>query len=419
MMNDLTEGEEFAAMAGETVPAAPTNIEVKVRPYLSSKLKSFCDSCFSDSTGRVPEELDEKLEWLFTNAQNVLIGEDEIIDLLEQPLPRVACKAEEELQSRLYGLVEKIESRQKNQNFIKQVYTEFARKTYHYSNELSDLPDLLAAFNTTGDLQHNKEINFIHGQYMAWKSEVASLINILGSDSDNYELQAKFVRNFWRLEKTVIRLIEVHLPTLRKKFAERSRLRRSLQTLTRIPDLTWNKVKRDQQLQEQELSGNFELNKDQRSDPTFMELLDLLGYRKYCTIGDLCNYLVKTGECKATSATASKVKAVKRKFRGLQPAGEEGKDYKILKATETHVRDQQAPGVGYEIFGLIQGRTKFETKTVIDYIWCRLLVHQVRDQIALETSNSGKKKINPKSISPEEVASEMKLPVGKVWMLLG
>ena len=47
------------------------------------------------------------------------------------------------------------------------------------------------------------------------------------------------------------------------------------------------------------------------------------------------------------------------------------------------------------------------------------MVQQVREVIAHELSNSGKKKIHPKSISPEEVASEMDLPVGKVWMLLG
>lgn len=419
MINSLTEGEEFAAMAGQTLPPQPTMVEAKIRPYLSSKLKVFCDSCFSESTGKVPKELDEKLEWLFENAESVLISEEEILELLEQPLPRVAKKAEEELQSRLYGLVEKIESRYKNPDFIKQVYLDFTRKAYQYDRQLSEIPRLLEELDTITDTRFNKDVIFIRDQYFRWKHDVSELVNLLGGDPDNYELQKKFVSGFWRREKSILRMIEKDLPVLRQKCAERSRLRRSLQTLTRIPDLTWNKVKRDQQLQEQELSGNFELKEEQRANPTFMRLLDLLGYRKYCTIGDLCNYLVETGECKATSATASKVKAVKRKFRGLRPAGEEGKDYKILKATETHVKDQQAPGVGYEIFGLIQGRTKFETRQVIDYIWSKLMVQQVREVIAHELSNSSKKKIHPKSISPEEVASEMGLPVGKVWMLLG
>jgi hypothetical protein len=419
MIKRPSDGEEFAAIAGQTTPAPPTNVEVKVRPYLSSKLKTFCDSCFTDSTGKVPQELDEKLEWLYDNSQGVLISEHEIIDLLQQPLPRVAKKAEQELQSRLYGIVEKIESRQNNPAFIKDLYREFSHKTFYYDEQLRDLPGLIQELDTVTNLDFNKEVRFIKNQYVIWKKDVREMVNIVGNDPDNFQLQLRFVRRFWQLEKTVVRLIEVQLPRLRQMFAERSRLRRSLQTLSRIHDLSWNKVKRDEQLQKQELSGNFELSEKQRKNPNFMKLLDLLGYRKYCTIGDLCNYLVQAGECKATSASTSKVKAVKRKFRGLRPAGEEGKDYKILKATETHVRDQQALSVGDEIFGLIQGRTKFETRQVIDYIWSKLMVQQVREVIAHELSNSGKKKIHPKSITPEEVASEMDLPVEKIWMFLG
>ena len=111
-----------------------------------------------------------------------------------------------------------------------------------------------------------------------------------------------------------------------------------------------------------------------------------------------------------TGSIQAQAKAVKRKFRGLEPAGQIGLDYNEIEAKESHYKDGTAFAVGDRIYTFIKGRTKFNTFEVLCYLHNK---HQVEDTRKKLRSYFGRKP------TPEEIAEKMELKVDQIGKYLG
>ena len=133
-----------------------------------------------------------------------------------------------------------------------------------------------------------------------------------------------------------------------------------------------------------------------------MSYFHRLGEGKTCDLDDLARVLGKQD-----AGAQTKLKAIRRKFIGLRPLGEEGVDYRVAAATKNHVKDNVARDVGFPIFTFVKGRTKFDTVEVIDFLITQRKMDEIVAQIRKEL---GRKPTR------QEVATEIGLDESRVGM---
>lgn len=124
-------------------------------------------------------------------------------------------------------------------------------------------------------------------------------------------------------------------------------------------DLQIQKVKLEYNKKIQELSAEkHEINNQIESIKNFIPLIPI-DDRTDLSIDEIAMYMGK-----AHLTRQGQTKYVKRKFKNIRPLGSEGKDYRKIKATKTHVKDQTADYIGQEIYVFIQSRTRFSSSLV-------------------------------------------------------
>lgn len=124
-------------------------------------------------------------------------------------------------------------------------------------------------------------------------------------------------------------------------------------------DLEIQKVKLEYNKKIQELSAEkYDIDNQIESIKNFMPLIPI-DDRTDLSIEEIAMYMGK-GHLTRQGQT----KYVKRKFKNIRPLGLEGKDYRKIKATKTHVKDQTADYIGQEIYAFIQSKTRFSSTLV-------------------------------------------------------
>ena len=124
-------------------------------------------------------------------------------------------------------------------------------------------------------------------------------------------------------------------------------------------DLEIQKVKLEYNKKIQELATKkYDINNQIESIKNFKPLIPI-DDRNNLSVCEVAMYMGK-----GHITPQGQIKYVKRKLKGVRPLGLEGKDYRKIKATQSHVNDQTADYVGQEIYTFIQSRTRFSSSLV-------------------------------------------------------
>jgi len=124
-------------------------------------------------------------------------------------------------------------------------------------------------------------------------------------------------------------------------------------------DLEIQKVKLEYNKKIQELSAEkYDIDNQIKSIKNFIPLIPI-DDRTELSIEEIAMYMGK-GHLTRQGQT----RYVKRKFKNIRPLGLEGKDYRKIKATKTHVKDQTADYIGQEIYTFIKSKTRFSSTLV-------------------------------------------------------
>lgn len=376
--------------------------------------------------GAVPE-----IPTILREAKKAGISDDEVMEIFSEPLPKDDDDAKNDLRDRLVGLFERIDHRQTDIEARLSFGIQQIRNLYEYHKKISNFKPVLSTYRALiNRLDWDPKIlNLISGKVMQWDDITGDNFGaILETDAVQALLEANCVENmeaakededlvdlledvqsyYSQLKEIAEDLIHKQFPWVRKQVAELKNISRALELFTQIPREHYMESTRELLLSDLDIE---ELKKDAgckdfRGNVWLNNLLDEFHYKKHCDIKLLASYVSKTGKVGKRQA---QVKAVKRKFRGLIPAGVEGVDYKIEVAQQSHVNDGTARKVGDIVVSFINSQsnpTKFHTKDVIRYIHLKEIIGEVETQL--------KKELGHKP-TPEEVAHEMDLPVEKIW----
>ena len=369
---------------------------------------------------------------LVFEADRLGIPEEDLLKAFMDPLPPRDDEAKLELKSRLLALFATPEDLSQNMftsliyayrclNKLREMDSKIRRvipKLARYFNNLKRF-DKFALPAQYAELEHIQyQINFFQSDVTERieafdESEIGKKLKkrmkkpeAIPLDQDELnEALAPFKEMYKIWKPKAERLIYSDFPWILKKLKEITTFKRSIKLLEQLPKNSW-KIDEDNSLFTEDEISELKEKHNKFPEEWLLEQLDRLGRRKYCNISRLASLVSKSGKQVSPQA---ELKAVKRKFRGLLPAGVEGEDYKVVKAKKSHVLDGTARQIGDPVFAYIQGRTRFETERVINYLEMKLMLTLVMEQLLDELGHKP---------SPDEIASEMDLPVGAIWPLL-
>lgn len=410
--DDIT---ELRAIGGDFHPAEESFPSVSEFFRMFEKYKKFQHF---DSVPRLNE--------IIHDAVQAGIPRIEVEEVFYEPLPTKIEDAKVELVRRLIGLEQRIKIQlnkpqarmAKALEYLAELEKLDAQINFEAStiNEYSELVGVLGA-----DDKFSKHISYLFNNWREsvtnklkklWSSEIGDLLQSQNQDFSNPDLDRELmaITSLYIQNKDQAHdLINRHLPWVRQQLQHLKHAKRAVELFKDIPMDAWKGGSQGVVFTPEEIE---ELNSFSESSRFFGEIwlnnkLSQLNWRKYCTISSMASLVLKPGKKVSTQA---QVKAVKRKFRGLKPAGKEGTDYKVITATKTHVKDGTAFEEGQQIYSYIQGRTKFNTKSVIQYLHHKEQIQQVQAQLRKELGHKP---------TADIIAREMGLPVNLVWMFLG
>lgn len=357
----------------------------------------------------------ERLRKLIGDAKGSYISDEEISAVFSKPLPKADKDAEKELLERVRALRERIKS---SKNYgttsitalkvaliktdthalklfqLRQVIQEFKDKDLtDLGVSASMLESMLFKISQWVDSVRNP---FEQIQDSAWYEDLLNDLEVR-FDRSRWEKVENFISSYNQHKIEVEHLVNKQLPyllTVKKKLWH---IKRALRIFNDITPKAPSNVSA--------VENFFVPTEKQSADPMFMECLSKLGFRKTCDVEDLARLLGKEDK-----ANITKIKAVKRTFKGLPPIGKPGVDYKLTTSTEAHVKDGVAVRVGKPLINYIQGRTRFDTESAINLYMIVLIVKQVAQQLRKELGHKP---------TLEEVASEMGLHPDKLRYVYG
>ena len=343
---------------------------------------------------------------LLSELEDASISFSEILEQFTKPLPKGEDEARKKLESRLHSLKEKADQHQKNPTFSIVRATNVLRDAWGYSEKLYKLRRLVSVLRS-----HDLTLWGVTDSYLesivfkleTWSMAVEDIVFAIedadwldafrnGEDTYKFteadrQLITDFLIGFSANKLLADDLIERQLPYLQGIKKQLWHTKRALRIFGELkaPVAPSGVVATAMQ--------TYTPTDQERSNPFFMRCLDLLGWQQTCGVDDLANLLGKGDKAQIT-----KIKAVKRWFKGLKPLGIEGKDYRLAEATESHVKDGVAVEVGARIVNYIQGRTRFSTQQAIYQHDMVTKVRQVTQQLRKELGHKPTRKL---------VASEM------------
>lgn len=354
----------------------------------------------------------QKLRDLVDNAESVSIPSDEIIELFAEPLAKEDSEANKQLLDRLKALRSKVAHQRKDDSsFMYRLRQAILRSSRH--NAVIE-----EAIKIRQEISRDEEANFKQAQVLfdnvgsrvvAWQQGVGAQWNeIVGVgwdlelvtgqevtlDDSQMEKARSFLSSYNRHFRETEYLVNKLFPQLQALKKKIWHFRRGLRLFGGLVPQPVSNV---------EATEVFTPTKQQKDNPMFMHCLNKIGFKKTCDFEDLAILLDK-GHCKQIT----KVKAVKRWFKILRPLGEEGVDYKVIQATESHVRQGVAVEVGAPVINYIKGKTFFDTKEAIEVFITVWKVKEVKSVLRQELGHKP---------TLEEVANEMGLdPVKLKWV---
>lgn len=345
----------------------------------------------------------ERLRKLIGDAKGSYLSDEEIGAVFSKPLPKADVDAEKELLERVSALRERIKNTKDHGHAsitslkvaliktdthaiklfqLRQVIQEFK------DQDLTDLgvsSSMLESFLFKIDQWADAvRTPFEEIQNSAWFEELISDQKV-GFDQSRWTKVENFINAYNSHKIEVEHLVNKQLPYLLGVKKKLWHIKRALRIFNDLAPKSPSNVTASDDV--------FVPTEDQLSDPTFMKYLSRLGFRKTCDVEDLARLLGKEDK-----ASITKIKAVKRWFKGLKPLGIEGEDYKRVDATEAHVRDGVAVKAGRKIVNYIQGRTRFSTEQAIYQHDMVTKVRQITQQLRKELGHKP---------TLEEVANEM------------
>ncbi|MDC0157295.1 hypothetical protein OAK38_06015 [Verrucomicrobia bacterium] len=380
------------------------------------KFNALTASLFRDGKFSPVEPISEKkLNKLLAEANEVQLTKDDVLPVFDEPLPVDGEQARAELVERLLALCERIEFRRKNPLVgLNECHEKFSEMFELRCKQIKSTQRLLDDYldHEEADLDLASRVDDSLSNWLSVVDPLLKRVEQLKEQVDESGRQLvrslpkqaleeanEILEQVSALEKQFDRVILVQRQTLKKELDRIKNRKRALALLANINDLAWTPAARAKRLE------GIDLPDEITGNPQLMSAFEKLGCKKLCTVSDLAK-IVPSNRANSERSAAAKAKAVKRYFRGLLPVGKPGEDYKIASAKESHVKDQTAKEVGDRIYTLVQGRTKFDTAKVLEYLLLKGKVQQMVDQIEMELGHSP---------TDEEVAREIGLGEEKLW----
>jgi hypothetical protein len=378
-----------------------------------------------------------RLNDILADAALVGIPEVEIKEIFSEPLPSDDESAKMALRDRMVGLYNSIDERKNNPRvsmsrgllFWKRLL-DYDRKIRAFESKLNEYMDLCERLNTE-DWQYAK---WIYDKFEEWKYGFGHQLEELDQGEGQYispRLKYQGVRDLdvEKLKELFTRVITLYqnyrgfaedllhkqFPWIRKEVEELKNMDRALDLFPQIPAEAWDQGQRELKISDIDIEKLRKVTGKYRGEVWLNNRLDTLRWKAKSEISDLARLVSKTGKLGSKQA---QVKAVKRKFRGLRPAGEDGVDYNEIKAKESHYKDGSAYAVGDTIYTFVKDETKFWTKDVILYLHTKEQIKECYDQLYQEFKFNrlpGDPLVKP---TAEDLASEMGLDTRVVGMFL-
>jgi hypothetical protein len=373
-------------------------------------------------------QIDASISNLIADADRVGIPEAEVLDIFSEKLPDRKDEAAQELRRRLAALYQRVEHRQSKPRYKLQHYLMIFDKLKALDKRFDELnkyvtktEELLRETNYKEDSALTVE--FLRGKIEIWRinvtkelQEFEEYMERMGGDNmyedpHDYETNIRNLKRFYdeyferrdAAEDTLTRF----LPWIKSLESQLRCFNRALKIVKFIPPDSWQGTHGSLTLNDVEIEELSKKHGGFLGERWVEKILDSLGWSRQVDINQLARVISKTGKVGKPQAQA---KLVKRKLRGLRPAGEAEVDYKVITATENHVKDGTARQVGDEIFGFVQGRTKFDTLSFLEFWHIKSRIDDVVTQLKKELGH------NP---SAEEVAHEMGLQESMIWQFMG
>jgi hypothetical protein len=383
------------------------------------------------------EGMTVRLNEILADALAVGIPEVEIKEIFSEPLPADDETAKMVLRDRMIGLYTSIDQRKNNLSVSMSRSLDYWKRLLDYDKKIRAFQPKLNEYMVLCRRLNSEDWKYaewIHTKFEEW-------VNVPGQDLIKFEegegqyitprlkYQGKRDLDVEKLKELFTRVTKLYqnyqgfaedllykqFPWIRREVEELKNMDRALALFPKIPPEAWDKGQRELKISDigieelRKVTGKF------RGEVWLNNKLDTLRWKAKSEIIDLARLVSKTGK---VGTKAAQAKAVKRKFRGLKPAGENGVDYNEIKAKESHWKDGSAFAVGDTIYTFVKDETKFWTKDVILYLHTKEQIKECYDQLYNEFKWNrlpGDPLVKP---TAEDLASEMGLDTRIVGMFL-
>ena len=352
------------------------------------------------------KQMELKLDDFISDATSAGIPEIEVKEIFSEPLPPDDEKAKMALRDRMIGLYNSIDERKNNRRVEMGRALTFWKRLLDYDTKIRAFEPTLNEYIKL--CERIKTEDFRYGEWMLhrfdeWKYGFGEQLKKLDEGEGQYisprlrfmgehtfdiekltELFKQVIQLYTNHYSTAEDLLHKQFPWIKKEVEELKNMDRALNLFPQIPAEAWDKGQRELKISDIDIKELKELTGKYRGEDWLNDKLDTLRWKAKCDISDLARLVSKSGKLGSKQA---QIKAVKRKFRGLQPDGVDGKDFNKIEAKESHFKDGSAYAVGDPIFTFVKdawGETKFKTKDVILYLHTEEQIKECYDQLYQE-----------------------------------